>query len=381
MIKVLHLTWGLEVGGKEWFLNTLVRKMDASRFVNPIWVLRQKGVFFDRLKSDGYPVAFLEKGSGLDIRMMLRLRQEIPALAPDVIVAHDFTSLAALSGVLLQAQHAPVVALLHGGYLGLKPLKQGICDWLLRKTTVVVAVSEHLASTVEKRLSGGAAAGRLAVERIPYDVDADRFITTPEAKREQRRKLGLPADGPVVLMVARLEHPKDQDSLIRAAKSVCSRVPACRFLFAGQGTRRRALEALSSELGLADRVYFAGNLMDVSGAVGLSDVCALASYQEGLPKAIQEYMAAGKPVVATDTGGVRELIRDGKEGFLVGAGDVQALADKITFLLLQPETAAIMGAKGREAARSRFARDDMLRTYEKLFENLAAAAVGGRASR
>jgi glycosyltransferase involved in cell wall biosynthesis len=180
-------------------------------------------------------------------------------------------------------------------------------------------------------------------------------------------------------MVARLEPPKDQASLIRAAQHIRGRIPRCHFLFAGDGSRREALAALSADLGLGDCVHLPGTMQNVPGVVKIADVCVLSSFQEGLPRAVQEYMAAGKPVVASDVGGMRELLHDGEEGCLVGPGDSEALADRITFLLLHPEAAAIMGGKGRIAARERFASGTMCKAYEALYGEILEPTRAGAA--
>jgi len=185
-----------------------------------------------------------------------------------------------------------------------------------------------------------------------------------------RSELGIPADGPLVVSVMRLEEPKDPDLILRAAVRVRQHCQNCRFLIVGEGSNRPALLARVQKLGLQSHLFLPGHRADIPDILAMSDVCVLASKREGLPLAILEYMAAGKPVVATRVGGVSELVKNGANGYLVETGDDATMADRIVSLLDYPPRAKAFGKKGREIACERFKEDRMIAAYQMLYEQV-----------
>jgi glycosyltransferase involved in cell wall biosynthesis len=102
----------------------------------------------------------------------------------------------------------------------------------------------------------------------------------------------------------------------------------------------------------------------------LSDVCVLASTAEGFSNAILEYMAAGRPVVATDVGGAREAVVDGETGYLVPSDDHSAMADRIVALLRDPDEARTMGERGRHITREKFSCEAQLEKTQELYDRM-----------
>lgn len=362
MIKVLYISWGLEVGGKEHVIDQLVRGLPRERFTGIVWALRRQGPFYSRLEEDGYPVRFFGKRPGFDPRTVFHLRREILKLEPDLIHVHDFTStLAALSALYLKRK-PPVIATEHLAYLYLNPVKKKIYELLLRNTVTVTAVSTPLVRALRKKLGQS-----VPLVYIPNGIDLSRF--RKQVDREDKRKsLGLSSPGPIIVMVGRLEFNKNYELLLRAAGLVRRRVRDCRFLIVGDGSLRNSLEQLTRRLGLNNNVRFLGERMDVPEIMRIADLGVLSSRREGFPLVLLEYMAAAKPVVATRVGGVGELIRDGQEGFLVRSGDAENFADRIIRLIKNPAKAREMGRKGREVVRERFSLKAMIRSYEEVYQ-------------
>ncbi len=149
-------------------------------------------------------------------------------------------------------------------------------------------------------------------------------------------------------MRAHVRHPepacfKDHPTFLRAAQRVKESVPDAAFIIAGEGELKEMTQALARSLGIEDRTFFIGRCQDVGAVLSISDVCVLSSRSEGFSNAILEYMAAGRPVVATDVGGAREAIVHGESGYLVPAGDHDRMAEHIISLLQRPETAQLDG--------------------------------------
>ena len=150
------------------------------------------------------------------------------------------------------------------------------------------------------------------------------------------------------------------------------RHPEARFIIAGDGPERAALEQLSIELGLAPTTLFLGNLRNIDLCVLLTgiDIFALASREEGMPNAVLEAMATALPVVATAVGGTPEIIEHDVSGLLVPPGDVGALAASIEALLENPAKAAAMATAARHRVAESFSIETMVRRTQDLYEEL-----------
>ncbi|MBV9960356.1 MAG: glycosyltransferase, partial [Acidobacteria bacterium] len=186
----------------------------------------------------------------------------------------------------------------------------------------------------------------------------------------------------LVTIVANMRHPvKDQRTFLRAAEQVKSRVPDAAFVLAGEGELLEPLRAYAAELGLAGDAFFIGRCERVAELLALSEVCVLSSTHEGFSNSILEYMAAERPVVATDVGGAREALRDGLSGYIVAPGDDELMAARIVRLLDDPELAREMGCAGWRVVEEKFSERAQLSRTEDLYERLLAAGrVRGFAS-
>jgi L-malate glycosyltransferase len=176
--------------------------------------------------------------------------------------------------------------------------------------------------------------------------------------------------GQRVVMVANLRPVKGVDTLIRAAAVVIKSVPNARFVIVGDGPQRSSLVELVAELSLTEQVNFTGSTNDVRSAISGATVGVLTSTSEGFSNAILEYMCAGLPVVATEVGGNREAVLDGKTGFLVAPGDYNALAGKLIHLLTHPDESLRLGRTGRERVETEFSLAAMIRNYQEYYIKL-----------
>ncbi len=360
--RVLHVTWGMGIGGKERFLDQLMRGVDSRQFSQRICCLRERGAFYAPLDADGYLLCFIGKRCAFDVMAAVRLRQVIRESSPDVIHAHDFTShLLVFMAIGFRRSRPRVVATLHGGHVRLSPFKSWLYLKLLRRSDRVVCVAAQQMPLMESQLGG-----YNGVVHTPYGVD-----TTPLSDAgvltKMREQLGIPQDAFIVAMVARFEHPKDQDSLVQAAAQLLNQSKPCFFILVGDGSRRKVIESQVATMGLSEQFRFVQNSTEVGSILAATNVCVLPSFHEGLPISILEYMAAGKPVVASDVGGVRELVRDGKDGFVIPAGDVDALMDRLSFLFENSDQAMQMGSCARAQAEQVFSLRGMLDAYTDLY--------------
>jgi glycosyltransferase involved in cell wall biosynthesis len=153
-------------------------------------------------------------------------------------------------------------------------------------------------------------------------------------------------------------------------------------VLAGEGELLEPMRRLAFQLGLQDRTFFVGRCLQIAELLAVSDVCVLSSKFEGFSNAILEYMAAGRPVVATDVGGAREAVIDGETGYLVAAGDVAGMASRIVRLLQNHELRQSLGERGQRIVEQKFSTDAQLRKTEELYSQLlkkhSSDAAGAR---
>ncbi|HEY4474199.1 MAG TPA: glycosyltransferase [Candidatus Paceibacterota bacterium] len=162
-----------------------------------------------------------------------------------------------------------------------------------------------------------------------YNGIGDAFFARPPVRESMRQELGVAPDEVLVLSVGSLTEKKGQRYAIEALDQVDEweeKSPNTHLVFVGDGPRRMSLEDYSRALSLKERMHFLGNRTDIPELLAATDVFILPSLWEGMPNAVLEAMAAGVPVVATDVGGVSEIIKNGENGFLVPTDDASLLS-------------------------------------------------------
>jgi glycosyltransferase involved in cell wall biosynthesis len=148
------------------------------------------------------------------------------------------------------------------------------------------------------------------------------------------------------------------------------RWPLVRLVLVGDGTERESLRRLANELGLDGVVRFAGLRPQLPSFHFLFDVSVLSSISEGFPNSLVEAMAAGRPIVATNVGGVPDAVRDGENGLLVSPGDATGFAAALEHLLADPQRRDAMGAAGASRARAEFHARQVVGSLERLYDRL-----------
>jgi glycosyltransferase involved in cell wall biosynthesis len=194
-------------------------------------------------------------------------------------------------------------------------------------------------------------------------VDLDRFAGIPALTA---RAVVEPHIG----VVANLRLVKGLKEFISAAVRVSLRYPRARFSVVGEGEMRAELERQVAAEGLAGRFKLPGCVSDVPGFLADLDVAVLSSHAEGMSNSVLEYMAAGRPIVATAVGATPDLIADGVHGLLVSPRDAARLADAIELLLDDRELAQRLGAAARRRALERYSREAMVRRFEAFYLSL-----------
>lgn len=233
---------------------------------------------------------------------------------------------------------------------------------LARHTDVLVAVSPEIRDALLDLRIGRPEQFHV----ISLGLDLSSFLAVERPAGTLRARLGLAPDVPLVGIVGRLVPIKDVATML----SAMAELPGAHLAVVGDGEVRPELESKARELGIADRTHFTGWWPEVAEAYSDLDVVALTSRNEGTPVSLIEAQAAGRPVVATDVGGVRFVVEDGVGGFLVGPADAPALAERIRRLLADPELRREMGGKGRASVGHRFGKGGLLAEISDLYTDL-----------
>lgn len=215
------------------------------------------------------------------------------------------------------------------------------------------------------------------VVTIYNGLDLERVAPRPDVTRESvLADFNLPQDAArrFVTIVANLHHPvKDHSTFLRAARRVHAAMPEAAFVIAGEGELIAPMRSLAAQLGIERDVFFTGRCERVAELLSVSDVCVLSSKAEGFSNSILEYMAAARPVVATDVGGAREAIIEGETGYLVHAGNDETMAARLIELLKDSEQAREMGQRGRRVVEEKFSCEAQLERTQNLYERLLAS--------
>ncbi len=192
------------------------------------------------------------------------------------------------------------------------------------------------------------------------------------------RKLGLQSDDFVVGLIARLFALKGHDDLIDAAPEIIRRIPRARFLWLGDGPWRARLEQRIRAAGLENRFVLAGLVPpgEVAAHIGLMDCLVHLSRREGLPRALPQALAAGKPVVAFDCDGAGEVCRTDETGFLIPPGRQDALISALWSLAVHPDLCQRLGETGRAWVRDRFSIDQLVEGQYQLYRQLQESRRG-----
>ena len=193
---------------------------------------------------------------------------------------------------------------------------------------------------------------------------------------ELRKKLGIAPDDFVIGKIARLFRLKGHDDLFAVAPELVRRNPKIKFLLVGDGEWRQKFEQQAENIGLRRHFAFTGLIPpdEVPKHVGVMDALVHLSLREGLPRALPQALAAGKPIVAYDCDGAREICFDGDTGFLIQPGDLKNLAAKIILLANDAKLREQFGSRGQNFVRENFSVEKMVDAIYTLYLKLAAAA-------
>ena len=243
---------------------------------------------------------------------------------------------------------------------------------LMPLSDTVVAVSQGQAEYLRDEM--GIPPERITV--IYNGIDASAFGERKEGQERSGalRALGVPAESPVVVIVAALRPEKNHELLLNAL-SLCRCDFPPNLLIIGEGVEESRLRLAVQSKGLTERVFWLGLRSDIPHLLSLADVLVLSSSPvvETFPLCVLEAMAASLPVISTRVGSLGEMVVEGESGFLTPPGDAEALARALETVLNSPERALAMGVAGRQRVLRNFNRRSMVEKTARLLRKIAKA--------
>jgi len=188
--------------------------------------------------------------------------------------------------------------------------------------------------------------------------------------QELRARIGLKINDIVIMHVANLKPIKGHKYLLDAFATVEKQYPHVKLVLIGRDDLNGELQQIAQRLNILDKVIYLGKRDDVQSLLSMSDICVLPSLSEGMSNAILEYMAAGKPVIATSVGGNPEMIKNDFNGLLVDCKNVRQMKEAILALIYDRKKRLDMGSAGYERAQKEFSMQAMISSYERLFSGI-----------
>lgn len=377
---VLQLIDSFHQGGSERQAVQLTRLLhESSRFrvrlacLSPHGILRSQIEGLNLGEIPSYPL-----NSFYDARAVLQLRRFVSFLRSakiKILHTHDFyTNIFGMAAGKLG--RVPVRIASRRETSGMRSgAQKRVQHFAYSLAHHIVANSEAVRS---KLIEEGIRADKITV--VYNGLDLKRLVPQAELDRAGLLTLlNLPSDAGLVeqrfvTIVANMRHDvKDYPMFLRAARWVHQAIPQAAFLLAGEGELMDSFRALAGELGIAHKTFFLGRCEKIAELLSASEVCVLSSKAEGFSNSILEYMAAARPVVATDVGGAREAIVEGETGYVVSAGEAAMMAERIISLLRDPESARAMGQAGRHVVEEKFSCEAQLKRTEELYDRLLSA--------
>lgn len=381
-LRVAHIITRLIIGGaQENTLHTVedqhsIHGDEVHLITGP--GLGPEGSLEPRALAGGYPVHIVpEMRRSLhplrDWRSYRALIKLLRKIQPDIV--HTHSSKAGIIGRAAAAKLGfPAVHTIHGAAFH---YGQGAVAYRVYRSAERYAArwTDHFISVADDMTDEyvhAKVAPREKFTTIYSGFDVEPYLTPPRSREEVRRELGLGESDIVVGKIARLFHLKGHEFLLSAAPAIVKECPQVKFLLVGDGLLRKTFEERIAEMGLTDRFIFTGLVPPtrIPELIHAMEIVAHTSQWEGLARVLPQGLIAGKPVVAYDVGGAREVVLPGATGFLLPRDSVEPLSGAIIKLAQSEELRIKYGTEGRRRFTDQFRHQTMTRRIREVYESV-----------
>ncbi len=355
-------------GGAQELLFSLLSGLDRARY-DACVVALSPGSSVRRLQRAGIPTMVIDDPD--DAIAVGALAAHLARINPEIIHNHMYRAeiVGTKAALALQAAGYPrpyVVSTVHSSRVRSAEDREA-----LRRLTPSMDRLVAVSKSIESKLADEGRTG-VPISLVYNGVDLERY-DHQEPCCTLREEYGMEPGSPIVGVVARLEPEKGHPTLLDAWPMVLREFPDAYLLIVGEGSRSEALAAQAAELRVGHRVVFTGRREDMPAVTAALDVAVLPSYREAQGLSVLEAMALSRPVVASNVGGIPEMIEDGVTGLLVPPRDPDALAAAILRLLRDHRLADMLGRAGHDLAYRRFCLEQMIASIEDIYDEGARA--------
>ncbi|MBC8553087.1 MAG: glycosyltransferase family 4 protein [Candidatus Brocadiales bacterium] len=376
MNNILYVFDNLEFGGGERVFAQIINKLCRDKYKVTVACMPE-GIFMERIKGSGASVKPIDMSSKFNFKVILQLANLIKEQRIDIVHSQgaraDF--FARLSAKLARV---PVV-------ISTVPMPVDGFDVNPIKKFIYIVLNKFSERFVDKFIVVSEALKDVMIERHKVDPQKVAMIYNGIEINEYRideaekvihgklglmEEIGLKSDVPVIGVIGRLVWQKGFEYFIEAIPGVLNKFKDAKFLVVGEGLLEEELKAVSKKLKIDDKISFTGFRRDIKEILATIDIFVIPSLLEGLPMILLEAMGMGKPIVATDIDGIKEVLENGKTGLLVPPRDTVALTDAIVNLLIYRDQAHQMGINARRVVEEKFGVDIMVEKVEDVYEDL-----------
>lgn len=374
--NVCVLTESFSHGGTERQFTELVTRLDRQKYNVRLACLNRAGPLYEQVRAAGLPVAEFPLRGWLNGKTARSAWEWVRLLRLEKIdLVHTFDLYTDIfSAPLARFGGVPVlITSLRQMMSAYSPRQRRALRRSFQLSDCVIANSQRVGDSLVA--DEGLSAARV---RVLYNgVDLERFH--PNGSRlSARERLGWGRDGLLVGVICNLRPEKDHRTLLDAVPQVVRRAPRVHFLIVGTGSLEGHLRRYAEQKQLLSHVSFLGDRSDIPEILEAVDLAVLPTLLESMPNVVLEAMSAGRPIIASDVGGCRELIGTGRTGMLVPPRDPRILAEEIVRLLEQPSLREEMGQAARRRAEEKFDFSRAVKHLEEIYDDMLERSGRGR---
>jgi L-malate glycosyltransferase len=330
---------------------------------------REANIHFHEVAVTNYP---LFEHPPYDLALATRMAEVAEFYSLDLLhvhyaIPHSVSALLARQMLASRGRHLPFITTLHGTDITLVGLDRSylpITRFGIEQSDGVTAISSYLRDRTREAFGITS-----EIEVIRNFVNCDVYVRNPELVSAMRGRYAAPDDERLLVHLSNFRPVKRIRDVVEVFARVAREVPA-RLMLIGDGPDRSVAEYLARQHKIQDRVHFIGKQDNVNELLPLADLMVMPSEMESFGLAALEAMACGVPTIATDVGGVPELIENGRNGLLFGVGDVDSMSAAAIALLGDEARLQAMSEAGRKTAQDHFCASRVIPLYEEYYERV-----------
>ncbi|WP_379970751.1 glycosyltransferase [Ectobacillus sp. sgz5001026] len=362
-MKVLHVNAGAETGGGKTHILSLLSQLPMNEVELAVF---EEGEISKEARELGITVHVFKQASRYDLSVLRRLTAFINDNQYDIVHTHG--ARANFFVALLKSRiHAKWVTTIHSDPL-LDFMKRGFKGWLFTKLNLRALKKVDLFFAITERFKKNLVSLGLPAGKIKVIYNGIYYTQEPATPYDKQEDLHIPADSFTVIQVARLHPVKGHEILLDALQKV--NIPNLKVLLVGDGPSEQQLKDIVKERELTDTVLFLGFRRDTDRLYATANISLLTSYSESFPLVLLESANQRVPFIATDVGDMHKLLPNSSYGWVIKAGDSDALAAALEEAYLTRHELAVMGEHMYQYASSRFSLEKLSRDTYESYESL-----------